>query len=81
MEKYLNHEPQMKLCKKARLPTANRRSTWGDLFSPTKSTSVDDILAIKDEINIKREISDQVNNQQDKKLFGKAHKITHLYTY
>ena len=58
MEKYLRHEPQSKLCKKPRLPSGNRRSSWGDIFSPAKS--VDDILNIKDEIHIKREMSDQV---------------------
>jgi hypothetical protein len=49
----------MKLCKKPRLPSGNRRSSWGDIFSPS-AKSVDDILNIKDEIHIKREMSDQV---------------------
>jgi hypothetical protein len=61
MEKYLRHEPQMKLVKKARLASGNRRSSWSDVFTTAKSNSVDDILAIKEEVDIKREMSDLVN--------------------
>lgn len=60
MEKYLRHEPAEKLGKKARLPSGGRRSQWGELFSPTKCQSVDDILTIKEEVlDIKLEMSDQ----------------------
>ena len=61
MEKYLRHEPHIKLGKKSRLSSGNRRSSWSDVFSSSKSTSVDDILAIKEEVDIKREMSDQVD--------------------
>ena len=59
MEKYLRHEPTIKLGKKPRLPSGNRRSSSFDVFSPNKLNTVD-ILAIKEEIEIKREMSDQV---------------------
>jgi hypothetical protein len=34
-----------------------------DVFSPIKTSSVDDILSIKEEVDIKREMSDQVDDK------------------